>query len=470
MKKFNLRRLVVLMSTAGMMSLSHQAMAAAFMLWEQDAASISNYHAGVAAIADDASTNWYNAAGLIRIKNQELVAGADPILTDFKFSGTVTNGALINSITGLRGITQAATVQGGNFNLVPFAHYAAPISDRIVFGLSSDVPFGLKTDYGKSTFARYSSALTSVQVIDISPSIAFAVNDKLSFGVGADWQRLNADLDLVVGAISNGQPPSPPLISSFDSLSSNSGNSTAWGYHIGALYQFTPCTRVGLSYRSKVTHHVNGTSTLTGPLANGVPIPPIPVVPGKSQRSNNFQVDTTLPATTSLGIFHSFNPCWDLLGHVSYTQWSVFQNLVLQNVAGVIEGNPSIHLPLIPTNNLAVTIPEHYKNTWNVSVGANYHPTPKWILRTGIGWDQTPTNDTYRNLQLPDSDRIGVGLGGHYQATCNLGVDMGWTHIFSKDTSINNLSQSFGPEVITTNGSVNAGADVYGVGIKWDIT
>lgn len=449
-KKFNPRRLIILMSTAGIVSFSHNAMSAAFMLWEQDAASIGNYHAGVAAIADDASTNWYNAAGLTRIKCQELVVGADPILTDFRFSGNVTNHALVNPETGLFGVTEPATVQGGNFNLVPFGHYAAPITDRVAFGLSVDVPFGLKTDYGNNTFASYAATLTELQVFDVSPSLAFKVGDKLSIGLGPDWQKLYAYLNVKVGGASP----------EFNTFSNNDGNSSAWGYHIGALYEFTPCTRMGLNYRSRVVHHVNGSSTFQGKLANGFDV-------GGTQRSNNFNADATLPATTSLGFFHAPNPCWDLLAHVSYTQWDVFQRLVLKNVAGLTGDIET--MDLTPTNNLTVIIPENYRNTWNASVGANYHPNSQWILRTGLGWDQSPAVNSARNLQLPDSNRIGLGLGGHYQMSKTLGFDMGWTHIFAKDTTVN-VSQAFGPEVVTTNGSVSAGADVYGVGIKWDMT
>lgn len=456
-KTFNLRRLYLLMSAAGLISFSSHSMASGFMLWEQDAASIANYHAGVSAIAEDASTNWYNAAGLTRIKNQQLVAGFDPILTDFRFSGTVDNHALFRGMMGFIPIPlgpQPVVAQGGTFSVVPFGHYAAPINDCFSFGLSVDVPFGLKTDYEENTFARYSATLTELQVIDVSPSLAFAITDKLSVGVGPDWQRVRAELDTTIGAIA-------PFN---DSSNSNIAYSSAWGYHAGILYQFTSKTRVGLNYRSKVTHHAKGHSEFSGPIANGFH--------GGTQRSNHFGANVTLPPTTSLGIFHSVNPCWDLLGHVSYTQWDSFKNLALENVAGLNEVFvPHIPIPVpVPTNSLTVNIAEHYKNSWNASIGANFHATEKLTLRSGIGYDQSPTSNKFRNLQLPDSDRIGLGLGGHYQATKTVGLDMGWTHIFGMNTRINNLSQAFGPEVVTTDGSVKSSADVYGFGVKWDIT
>lgn len=432
-----LRRLVFLMSAAGIMSFHQSAMAAAFQLWEQDGASIGNYHAGRAAIAEDASTSYYNPAGLIRIKNQQVVFGADPILTDFRYKGTVKVDTL-NDPT-----PQPVTAQGGGFNLIPFGHYASPICDCVVFGLSVDVPFGLQTNYGSNTILRYAATLTSLQVIDVSPNLGIALNDKFSIGFGVDWQHLNAEFDQT--ATFGDQ--------TFDTYSRNTGTSEAWGYHLGALYQFTPQTRVGLSYHSKVSHRVMGKSAFVGPIANDLA--------GGTQASENLRAATTLPATTTLSAFHSLNCLWDIMGSVSYTQWNVFHDLILQNVAGILN--------LESTNTLPVIVHQNYHNSWSYAVGANYHPCQRWIIRTGLGFDQTPSTNQYRNVQLPDTNRIGVALGTHYQATRTLGFDISWAHVFGMNTRIHNLTQTTGDENVTTNGSVKAGADVYGFQVRWDL-
>ena len=444
-KRFNLQRLFILMSAAGTIGFSSHTMAAAFQLWEQDGASVGNYHAGRAAEAPDASTAYYNSAGMVRIHNQQIVFGLDPILTDFKFNGTIN---VASAGIGSAGPHPAAA-QGGNFNIVPDLHYVAPLNDRVAFGFSIVSPFGLKTDYGSSTFARYSATLTSLQVIDIAPSLSIAINDKLSVGFGADIEHVRGEFDLVAG--------NPILNSLFmtnmDTTSENVGTSWGYGYHLGALYQFNQQTRVGLSYHSKITQHLDGNSKFYGHLANDIG--------GGLQESTHLKANATLPATTTLSLFHTLNPTWDLMGTIAYTQWSEFSQLVLQNVAAISSG--------VSSNSVIVVIPERYHNTWNYTVGANYHASEQWMFRGGVGYDQTPSNNTYRNLQLPDSDRIAVALGTHYQATKTLGFDMGWTHFFAMNTRINNLSQSFGDQTTTTNGSIHSSADVFGLQAKWDI-
>jgi long-chain fatty acid transport protein len=149
------------------------------------------------------------------------------------------------------------------------------------------------------------------------------------------------------------------------------------------------------------------------------------------------------------------------MGTVIYTQWSVFNQLILQNVAGISGG--------VSNSGILVIMPENYRNTWNYAVGANYHINENWFLRTGIGYDETPSNNQYRNLQFPTSNQVAVALGTHFQATKTLGFDLGWTHLFAMNARINNLSLATGDQVTTTNGSITSSADVYGLELKWDI-
>jgi long-chain fatty acid transport protein len=438
--RFTMKKLFLLMSAAGSLTLSQYAMASAFQLWEQDAASIGNYHAGMTSEAADASTAFYNPAGLVRIKNQQVIAGGDAVLTDFRYKGTVAVSELNDTSP------QPVQAQGGGFNFVPFVHYAAPISDHFVFGFSVVVPYGLQTDYGSNTILRYAATLTSVKVIDITPSLGIAFNDKFSVGFGIDTQRIAGDFNQAATGVDGS-----PL---YETQSTNTGNGSAYGYHLGALFQMSPDTRIGIGYHSQVVHHLKGTSNFVGQLANdGL---------GGTQTSNNLETSATLPPSTTVSLFHTINPTWDVMGSVTYTQWSVFKNLILNNVAGIDVNHNS-------TNNLQVFVVEQYRNSWSYSVGANYHVNNKWMFRGGLGYDETPSNNRFRNVQLPDSDRIAAALGAHFQATETIGFDAGWTHIFAMNTRINNLSQQVGPELVTTNGTVHGGADVYGLQVKWDI-
>lgn len=439
--KYQTKKIFIALSAAGVFFNYVDAYAGAFQLWEQDGASVGNYHAGRAVSAEDASTAYYNPAGLVRIHNQQMVFGLDPILTNFKFRGTVN--LLAPSSSSPTG-PQPTVAQGGGFNLAPSLNYAAPINERIVFGLSVVSPFGLETNYGKTTYAQYAATKTFLFLFDIAPSLGIKLTDHWSVGLGLDAEHARAEFDLMTALSTN--------VAGTRTTSENVGDSWGYGYHLGAMYQFNEDARVGLAYHSKITQHMQGSSKYFGPLANRRHVP----------ESTHLRTHITLPATTTLSGFQKLNSTWDVMGTVIYTQWSELQNVVLQNVAGITPA-------LAGSDSIIVVVPEHYHNSWNFSVGANYHLNEQWLFRTGIGYDQSPANDRYRNLALPDSDRIAVAFGTHYQMSEALGFDFGWTHIFAMNTRINNLHQQDGAQQTWVNGSVQSSADVFGFQVKWDI-
>lgn len=461
MKEFTTRRLVSILCAAGLLSATTDAMASAFQIWEQDGASVGNYHAGYAAEANDASIAFYNPAGITRIKNQQAIFGTAAINSEFEYKGNI--GITENSIPGPVTVTiDNVKADGGAFSLVPSLGYVAPINDWIGFGFSVVAPFGLMTDYGSSTALRYAATKTSISVIDISPSLGFKVTDKASLGVGFDVQSAEAEFNSVAGLVNLPPPLTDRFIDTrFDTKSSNKASDTGYGYHLGAMYEFTPETRVGISYHSQVSHHFTGKSKFVGPLAD-LFNEDEPLI------SRDAKTNVTLPAYTAVSAFSRIKPCFAIMGTVVYTQWNKFDTLTLQNVAGLVDNEETAPLPG-PSKTIEVSIPEKYQNTWNVSLGANYYPTETITIRTGIGYDETPVQNKYRNVQLPDNDRYAVALGAHYQATKTIGLDVGYTHIFFDEVKVNPPAQVNGAEVVSTNGHVNGGADVFSGQVTWDI-
>jgi long-chain fatty acid transport protein len=462
-KRFSVRQLFKLMCIGGIIGLSSNAFAAAFQLYEQDGASVGDYHAGRAAQANDASTVFYNPAGIIRLKNQQLVIGDVGVFSDLKYRGTTSVGAhLLNvpnpPVIPYPSATNLNTVaQGGAFSQIPDFYYVAPVNQYFGFGLSLNVPFGLRTDYGRDSALRYAATKSEIQVVDLSPAFGVKIYQGLSVGAGLDLQRMGAEFDQMAYAGAGS-----------DSYGTNKGWSTAWGYHLGALYQFLPTSRVGLTYNSQVVHHIRGTSRFTGPIANfalGVPLGnPATIYSGEAN------AHVTLPPYTTLSGFHQLNSRWALMGSVIYTQWSVIQNLTLKDIAAANAVlTPFGALPL-PSTALTVNLPTHYRNVWNFSVGSEYYATDKITLRGGVGYDQTPVKNYYRDARIPDKDRYAIALGTHFQATKTIGVDLGWTHLFMAGLArVNPPPEVTGAQVVTTNGNVQASADVFGAQLTWDI-
>lgn len=452
---FNLAIISVLMGLTG------TAAASGFQLFEQNAVNMGDFGAGGAAIAEDASTAYYNPAGLIRIPDQQLVASGDVVLSGLKFNGTSTWSQMVPPQFSrfFPSYTETANgVQGGRNVFIPAFHYAAPMSDRLVIAISAASPFGLATDYSQTSALRYAATESELKVIDLSPSFGFAVTKCFSVGAGFDADRMDVTLNSVGGIPIAGSAPT-----TFDTLSKNSDSAWGYGWHAGALYQFSPATRIGLAYRSRVFFDLDdGRSRFIGPLA-GEAISGQPVA--STLISNDLSSRVTLPPTTTLSAYHDINCHWAVDGTVNYTQWDIYNNnLVLENVQAVALALPS--MAITPTL-INPVIPQNFHNTWRFALGGIYTPVQCFSLRAGVGYDQTPTNNTDRDIRLPDGNRFAVALGAHYQIIKPIGIDVGWTHFFTQKVNVN-YTVVTGGQAVTVNGNFHNRADVLGAQLTWD--
>ncbi len=418
--------------------LSSTAFASAYQIWEQNGAGVGDYHAGGAAEANDASTNFYNAAGLIRIKKQEVVFGAAYVSTSIEYTGSVQ----VNTLSQQPFIVRPA--QAGNKNLIPDFYYSTPLSPHWALGFGINVPFAAETDYGKSTVLRYIATETKLKTIDVSPSVAYQVSKNIAIGGGFDAQYMTGEFN------SFGVLFDP----SFDTASRNDAKAWGYGYHLGMLVMFTPHTRVGLNYRSQIVEHLRGDSRFRGPLANGFV--------GGSQTSTNLETTILTPPTTTLSVYHDFNKVWSMMASVFYTQWDKQSNLVLKNVAAINSTT------FAADNTVSAKIHEGFRNTWNVALGIHYHPVLQWLFKMGIGYDETPTINRLRTLQLPDGNRYVIAFGVHFQATKQLGLDLGWTHLFVQKAKVAPPPQKISAQVSSLNGVVRSSGNIVGGQLTYD--
>lgn len=411
-KLMQIRRVILISS----LTFSSSLFAGGFQLWEQDVSDLGDYHAGAAAEADSPGVEFYNPAGITRIKNQEVSFGAALVSLDVSYTGTVKT---------LLGGTQSVTNQPGDtMNWVPNFHYVLPLPHHFWFSFGETTPFGLATDYNPASPVGYLATTTKLQTINLNPAFAYEVNKYLSLGAGFDALYGSADYDLVF--------PTGLGRSTISTDLSNWG----YGYNAGALINFTPATRLGLSYRSKVTVDATGDSTSSA----------ISIFPEKNTTAS---ATLPLPATSILSLYHDFTSRFSMMATAFYTQWSSFSQLQLVNVAS-------------PIGAVTQTIHENYRNTWNLALGAKYHVNQFLSFEGGFGHDQTPTQIGYRDIRLPDNNRYAGSLGINIQPSKNLTWSLGWTHFFVPSTSIDNSLSNTSSLAAVGIGSENGNINVIG--------
>ena len=388
-----------------------------------NASELGDLYAGWAASANDASTAFTNPAGLTRIKNQQWVFAALGIFGTAGFDGTATPPFPPFP-------PQSAEANTKIHGFLPSFYYATPIMKNLFFGFSVTTPFALGTNYSKTSIVRYSATQSSILANDFGPSVGFKLTDKLSAGLGLDIDRLELTLNYLIGM--------PPFFPNFESQNHVVG----WGYgmHAGLLYEFTPCTRVGINYNSQIAFHAAGDSNLYSPL-----------LPNNRFSTNQQKLNMTLPALAQLSVYHDFDSQWAGMASVFYSDWSVFKSVTLQNV-------------MLPTGQtFSNTVPFNYRNTLDYSAGLSYKLNRKWTFRTGVEYLGEPSNSGDRIVADPVGAGIVLGVGAHYQQNCALGYDIGLAHAFFHDVGVNHVT-TFDTEF----GYCRTQTNVVGIQVTWN--
>jgi long-chain fatty acid transport protein len=92
------------------------------------------------------------------------------------------------------------------------------------------------------------------------------------------------------------------------------------------------------------------------------------------------------------------------------------------------------------------------------------------MLRVGGGYDQTPTRNQFRDIRIPDGDRWALSVGTHYQVKPSIGIDLGYTHLFSVGhPTINKTDVAGSTSRYNVNARTSAHADLFGIQAVWTL-
>lgn len=407
---------------------------AGFALIEQSVKGLGNGFAGGSAAAEDASTVYFNPAGMTLLPGQQVVAGAHVIMPSAKFTKTTAQNVLTQPLSGGDG------GEAGQSGIAPNLYYTLNPGHGWVFGLGVNAPFGLATEYDSDWVGRYHAVKSEVKTININPAVAYRVNDRLSLGAGVSAQYIDATLSSMVdfglkaytltgntALVTNG------VVSNHnaDIYSEITADDWSYGYNLGLLYEFSKDTRVGLAYRSKVKHKLTGDAKFS--MVNAAYLQAVGLLTTAQGTFVNQGAsgNIDLPASASLSVYHRYDPSLAVMADVTWTQWSSFDKLVI-DFDGTLAGTPSVTT-------------ENWDDTWRFAVGATYNPSPELALRMGLAYDQTVIpSDEYRTPRIPDQDRYWVTVGGGYQLTPSWSFDLAYAHLFVSDAKLNKVDTGSG--------------------------
>lgn len=343
--------------------------AAAFAVYDQSATYLGNAYAGTSSAIQDASTSFYNPAGLKYLNKNQVVV-----------SGVYNNSqAKISNANGLDSagdvITGTNPSKPSNNILIPGFNASYQVNERVALGFSVVELFATDLKYSSTSIARYMATTTKISTVDISPSIGIMFHKKFYVGAALDVLKTNVNISSSV-AWGGG----------LESLGYVNNNMNDWstGFHAGVLFKPTTKLRMGLVYFSSFSLHLAGSTNFFETLDFGNP----------NQATSNFQ----LPDQINYSLTYDIGKKCICMAEVAWTHWSKIKTVTINYNSSALPG----------------VLVFNFKNVWRVALGGDYIVNNKFTLKAGVSYDQSPVNNDHKTVRVPENDRYMGALGLRY--------------------------------------------------------
>lgn len=350
-----------------------QTYAAGFQLSEQSSIQMGRAMAGAGVVGDDLSAVHYNPAGMTLLSGTRMQATGTWVAVNLDYEshdGSVTENGRLKGQT------------------IPAGFLTHQINDSLWAGLGLTVPYGMGTEFDENWDGKDRGTESMILTFDINPNLAWKVNDMLSVGGGISLQYAKAELGMGMGPMQ----------------ANVKGDSWAWGWNVGLMFQPVETVRLGLAYRSHIAHNAEGHTDVKGPL----------------NLTSDMKVRIKTPDTVTLSATWEATDALRLSGTARWSKWSNFRTLDVQNL--------DFNTPELGAY-ANVPVENNWDDTWFFSVGADYKLNGQWTVRGGVAYDQGPVENQYRMAVIPDTDRVWFSGGASYKYTDNLTFDFGATYI-----------------------------------------
>lgn len=321
--------------------------------------------AGAGARAQDAATAYFNPAGMARLESNELMLGLFTGYMDRRFDVDWA------TTLGDGGGQAGGPLLGLGSNLV------FGINDDIRLGLTINVPYIGTNDFDSDWVANITTTEESLMIFNIEPAVSYRITDKLSLGAGLNIYRALYTTKFFLG----------PIKADMD-------DADDWmlGFSLGALYEFSEATRVGLTYRSGANLKVEG----------GVDLP-LPI-------EMSFSRAYDLPQSANLSVYHACTDKVAVLADVGWTEWSDFR------------------YSLTTLGPLSIPLDRQWHKTWRAALGLQYQLSDRVMLSSGVSYDSSPLDASGRIPDIPPGETWRLSLGMQYDLTDNLTAGLSYTY------------------------------------------
>lgn len=358
--------------------------AAAFQLYELGTPIIGTAGVGQAVVTNDASSSYFNPAAMAALPTTEFMIGSQLILPRSNFSRSTAT-----TISGDNGGNAGTLTPGMGL------YYVYNLASCLKFGLSFTSPYGGWLTYNDGWVGRFFVQETQFYTLNLNPSLAYQINNWAAIGAGFVVEYANLHQTIAL--------PLTPLV---DGQATIKVHNYASGFNLGILLLPTQRTKLGLAYRSKISHNLHGTTTFL-----------------RISATPNTSTKMIMPHNIILSVSQNIANYFNLLAELGWSNWSTMKNTIIH-----IEG-------------FSAVTPRKWHNTYRAGVAAQIDCSPL-LLQAGASYDSSPTSSSHRLPDLPMDRQIRAGAGLLYTLYNRAQIGLSYEYINFGRANINNISSN----------------------------
>ena len=351
--------------------------------------------AGAGAAAQDASTAFFNPAGMTRLDDNEIQVGSNLLFSSLEFN--VNQSA---STTEPAGDTEDGG-DGGGFIPGGSAYAVIRLTDDLRVGLAFNGLYGGSVNYNDNWVGR--TYVTDVQLtaLNIEPTVAYRLTDWLSVGAGLNIVYGIMDFEAKTSAASNAP-----------TIKIDAADDWAVGGTFGILLEPSKHTRIGIVYRLPVDLELSGDFENPTPQTVGV------------------DVEFTFVQGVNVSALHQLTPKVALLADAGWSDWSEFSDntFVFSRVTGKLD--------------------REWDDTWRVGIGVQYQVLKPTMVRAGFSYDSSPVKASKRLPDLPVDEQYRFSLGAQHDLSETLTASVNYTLLWNGgETDVDEVTLPTNPNV-----------------------
>ena len=331
----------------------------------------------VTALTDEASSIYYNPAGISGHAGIDVSVGINLIVPSVTFASDV-------SVVSTTNVTRAAT---------PFnAYLAVGLTDEVAVGFGVYTPFGAGNTWPAGWEGAGRALTSNVQTFDFNPVVSWRIHPRVKVAAGLQFVRGTVAIERGLNFV--------------DSQGTVSLGGDAWGVGWNGGFQVELVEKslwLGASWRSAVTMGFKGSAHFSNipPAFQGLLV------------DQGIRSTITLPDVATVGLGYRATEALRFGLDLNVVTWSSFTDLT------IAFDNPALTNPL----------PKQWRDTVSYHAGVEYDLLEPAQVRLGFVYDPTGTPTATLTPDLPDFSRFVVTVGGGWRSDFGLSVDVAYQFI-----------------------------------------